>query len=138
MARAASVPPQSDGHGDVFADHLGAMIVHVQRENGVAHRTFVFRPWHVRLLRAAIRRSTRILAALVVLSWGYLAVQALRVPLLTSRIARMEAESARLDTLQQTLRELQARYDQVQDMLSRPAVGTTPAVGRSGSGAKTP
>lgn len=125
ILRTPSVSPQSDGHGDVFADHLGAMIVHVQRENGVAHRTFVFRPWHVRLVRAATHRGTRILAVLVVLSWGYLAIQALRVPLLTNRIARMEEESVRLDTLQQTLRALQARYDQVQRMLSRPAVGAT-------------
>jgi Tfp pilus assembly protein PilN len=135
MARGASVSPQSDGHGDVFADHLGAMIVHVQRENGVAHRTFVLRPWHVRLLRAGVRRSTRILAAVVVLSWGYLAIQALRVPLLTRRIAHMEEESARLDTLQQTLKDLQARYDQVQSMLSRPATGTA---AKSGTGARAP
>ena len=137
MARGTSVAPQSDGHGDVFADHLGAMIVHVQRENGVAHRTFVFRPWHVRLLRAGVRRSTRILAAVIVISWGYLAVQAVRVPLLTRRIARMEQESARLDTLQQTLKDLQARYDQVQGMLSRPAAGKT-AAGTSSVGTRAP
>lgn len=137
MARGTSVAPQSDGHGDVFADHLGAMIVHVQRENGVAHRTFVFRPWHVRLLRAAVRRSTRILAAVIVISWGYLAVQAVRVPLLTRRIARMEQESARLDTLQQTLKDLQARYDQVQGMLSRPAAGKAPA-GTASTGTRAP
>ncbi|HVZ49597.1 MAG TPA: hypothetical protein VG916_12495 [Gemmatimonadaceae bacterium] len=129
MARAASVAPQSDGHGDVFADDLGAMIVHVQRESGVAHRTFVFRPWHVRLVRAATRRSTRIIALVILLSWGYLAAQAVRVPLLTHRIARMEDEAARLDTLQRTLRDLQARYDQVQGMLSRTAGATGAAPG---------
>lgn len=138
MARGTSVAPQSDGHGDVFADHLGAMIVHVQRENGVAHRTFLFRPWHVRLLRAGVRRSTRILAAVIVISWGYLAVQAVRVPLLTRRIARMEQESARLDTLQQTLKDLQARYDQVQGMLSRPAAAGKAATQSSSSGTRAP
>lgn len=137
MARATSVSPQSDGHGDVFADHLGAMIVHVQRENGVAHRTFVFKSWHVRLVRAATRRSTQLLAVLVVLSWGYLAIQALRVPLLTHRMARMEEESKRLDTLQQTLRDLQARYDQVQAMLRRPTSGPT-TKRQSGAAVKTP
>jgi hypothetical protein len=121
MVRAASVAPKSDGHGDVFADDLGAMIVHVQRECGVAHRTFVFRPWHVRVVRAATRPSTRVIALVILLSWGYLAMQAIRVPLLTHRIARMEGEAARLDTLQRTIRDLQARYDQVQGMLSRTA-----------------
>jgi len=137
MARGTSVAPQSDGHGDVFADHLGAMIVHVQRENGVAHRTFVFRPWHVRLVRAAVHRGTRMLFAIVLLSWGYLAIQAVRVPLLTRRITRMEAESTRLDTLQQTLKALQARYDQVQGMLSRPAADAE-ATGKTGSGTRAP
>ncbi|MEA3245782.1 MAG: hypothetical protein U9Q74_06465 [Gemmatimonadota bacterium] len=101
------------------------MIVHVQRESGVAHRTFVFKPWHVRLLRALRHRSTRIVLGAILLSWGYLAVEAVRVPLLTQRIARMERDAARLDTLQATLVQLQARYDQVQAMLSRPA--TAPA-----------
>jgi hypothetical protein len=97
------------------------MIVHVQRESGVAHRTFVFAPWQVRLLRAFRYRATRLILATILLSWGYLAIQAVRVPLLTQRIARMERDAARLDTLQATLIELQARYNQVQAMLSRPA-----------------
>jgi hypothetical protein len=122
----SSVAPHSDGHGDVFADDLGAMIIHVQRESGVAHRTFVFKPWQVRLLRAVGHKGTRIAAAVVLISWGYFAMQAARVPLLTGRIARMEQEAVRLDTLQATLRELQARYDQVQAMLSQPAPGTSP------------
>jgi hypothetical protein len=117
----------SDGHGDVFAPNLGAMIVHVQRETGLAHRTLVLKPWQVRLVRAALNRWTRTLAAVVIISWGYLAVQASRVPLLTGRIARMEADAVRLDTLQQTLNALQARYEQVQSMLSQ---GTAPAPAR--------
>lgn len=121
MSNASPFTTQSDGHGDVFAPDLGAMIVHVQRESGLAHRTFVLQPWQVRILRTTARRSTRIILAIVLLSWGYLAFQAARVPLLTSRISRMEEDAVRLDTLQQTMKDLQARYDQVQAMLSRPA-----------------
>lgn len=113
--------PAADGHGDVFASGLGAMIVHVQRENGLAHRTFVLRPWQVRFVRAASHRGVRVLAAIVVLSWGYFAVEAARVPLLTTRLARMEHDALRLDTLEQTIKQLQARYEQVQAMLSAPA-----------------
>lgn len=121
MGLPGTVVPQSDGHGDVFAPECGAMIVHVQRESGVAHRTFVFTPWQVGLLRTLRHRVVRVVLAAIVLSWAYLAVQAVRVPLLTQRIARMERDAARLDTLQATLVALQARYDQVQAMLSQPA-----------------
>jgi hypothetical protein len=133
--------PAADGHGDVFASGHGAMIVHVQRENGLAHRTFVLRPWQVRLFRAASHRGVRLLAALVVLSWGYFAFEAARVPLLTTRLARMESDALRLDTLEQTLKQLQARYEQVQAMLSAPqtqkAAVPQPATGNSGSRPET-
>jgi hypothetical protein len=109
-------------HGDVFARDMGAMIVHVQRESGLAHRTFVLSEWQVKALRVARHRGVRIAIGVVLLSWGYLAFEAARVPLLTTRIARMEQDALRLDTLQQALTELQARYEQVQTMLSRPAV----------------
>jgi hypothetical protein len=119
----------TDGHGDVFAKGLGAMIVHVQREAGLAHRTFVLRPWQVRLFRAASHRGVRILAVVVALSWGYFAFEAARVPVLTTRIERMERDALRLDTLELTLKELQARYAQVQEMLRAPAAAVkSPAV----------
>lgn len=114
------VTPATDGHGDVFAKGLGAMIVHVQRENGLAHRTFVLKPWQVRFFHAASHRGVRVLAGLVLLSWGYFAVEAARVPLLTIQLARMEHDALRLDTLEQTLGQLQVRYEQVQAMLSAP------------------
>ena len=120
----------SDGHGDVFASELGAMIVHVQRETGLAHRTFVFRPWQVQIARAATRRWVWLVLGCGVASWGFFAVQAVRVPLLNTRIARMERDALRLDTLQQTLRELQSRYDQVQTMLSRPVQPTAGSLQR--------
>lgn len=121
MAGGPTIDARADGHGDVFARDLGAMIVHVQRETGLAHRTFVFRPWQAQLARAMTNRWTWAVALFALLSWAYLAVQAVRVPLLTTRIAKMERDALRVDTLQQTLKELQARYEQVQTMLSRPA-----------------
>jgi len=58
-----------------------------------------------------------------VLSWGWFAVQAARVPLLQQRVTHMEQDEVRLDTLQATLLRLQARYDQVQRMLSATSAG---------------
>ncbi len=129
--------PAVDGHGDVFARGLGAMIVHVQRENGLAHRTFVLKPWQVRFFRAASHRGVRVLAAAVLLSWGYFAVEAARVPLLTTQLARMEHDALRLDTLELTLKQLQARYEQVQAMLSAPPA-TKKALPPQGSGGSAP
>jgi hypothetical protein len=125
----------NDGHGDVFATGLGAMIVHVQRENGLAHRTFVLRPWQVRLFRATMHRGVRLLAAVVLLSWGYFAVEAARVPLLTIQVQRMERDALRLDTLELTLKQLQARYEQVQAMLSAPATSGRSATPQNSSAA---
>jgi len=122
MAGVPTVTPESSGHGDVFATGLGAMIIHVQRENGLAHRTVVLKPWQVRVVRVLSRRWTQFVLIMVLLSWGYFAIEAARVPLLARRIAQMEQDAVRLDTLQQTMNDLQARYDQVQAMLSRPAV----------------
>ena len=119
-----------EGHGDVFATGLGAMIVHVQRETGLAHRTFVLSAWQVQAARAVASRWTWVVAAVALISWAFLAAQAVRVPLLNTRIAKMERDAVRLDTLQQTLKELQARYEQVQSMLSRPAQPSSAATTR--------
>lgn len=121
MAGGQAVDPRTDGHGDVFARDLGAMIVHVQRETGLAHRTFVFRPWQAQIARGITNRWTWMVVVVALLSWALLAAQAIRVPLLNNRIAKMEQDALRVDTLQQTLKELQSRYEQVQLMLSRPA-----------------
>jgi hypothetical protein len=121
MAGGSPIESRVDGHGDVFARDLGAMIVHIQRESGLAHRTFVFRPWQVHVVRAAASRWAWFVAAVMLVSWAFLAFQAVRVPLLRTRISQMENDALRLDTLQQALKGLQARYEQVQSMLSRPA-----------------
>ncbi len=62
------------------------------------------------------------LAAVLVVSWIFLAVQAMRLPAANRRIAELETESLRLDTLQGRLLDLQLRYDQMTRML-----GASPA-----------
>lgn len=54
-------------------------------------------------------------------TWGWMASQALRVPLLQQRIGTLTRDAARLDTLTVRLTELQDRYDQVQRMLGAAA-----------------
>ncbi|MBX9927387.1 MAG: hypothetical protein K2X99_00610 [Gemmatimonadaceae bacterium] len=114
---------QADRHGDLFTRDGGKMIVHVQRENGLAHRTFVFTAWQVRALRILTSRPALVLIALAAISWGYLATQSARVPVLTRRITQLEQDNRRIDTLAAELAQLQTRYDQVQRMLSRPSTG---------------
>ncbi len=138
MSRASSRSSAPSGHGDVFADNLGAMIVHVQREAGIAHRTFVLRPWQVRAVRLLAYPWTRVVLVAMFFSWAYLAIQAARVPLLRNQIVRMEEDAVRLDTLQQTMADLQARYDQLQVMLSRPAASAPSAASGTRAGSKTP
>jgi hypothetical protein len=125
----AGLSPRQE-HGDVFAPDMGAMIVHIQRETGLAHRTYVLRAWQVRAMRMATNRWAWFAAGVALVSWVFFAAQAVRVPLLTNRISSMERDAARIDTLEATLRELQSRYEQVQSMLSRaPAQGAAPAGG---------
>ena len=111
----------SHRHGNIFSRDSGSMLIHVQRENGLAHRTLVFRPWQVQLLRVITSRWFLAVFAVGVLSWAALAVQSARVPLLTQRITHLEEDAKRLDTLQRTLAQLQARYEQVQRLLSSAA-----------------
>ncbi len=50
--------------------------------------------------------------------WGWMAQRAFRVPLLQGQITELTRDAKRLDTLTERLTELQARYEQVQRMLS--------------------
>lgn len=115
------------GHGDVFASDAGAMIVHVQREVGLAHQTLVFRPWHVRILRYLAGRRGWIMVGLLIVSWFFFAVEAVRVPMLVRRLDAAQLDARRLDTLETALRSLQSRYDQVQDLLRQPSQPVRPA-----------
>ncbi len=107
-------------HGTLFSrgERGGGLIVHVQRENGLAHRTFVLRGWQLWLVRALSRRWVQVAMAVTLVVCVALATQAARVPLLTRRIAHLEEDQRRLDTLEQHLTTLQARYDQVQKLMS--------------------
>src|SRR5688500_3355037 len=115
------------GYGNIYTPHAGSMIIQVQRESGLANRTIVLTPGKVKLLRWLFSRRGLIVAGLLFASWIFFAVQAARVPFLTSRIDRMHYESTRMDTLQIALEQLQARYTQVQAMLSSPGTGARPA-----------
>ena len=112
---------RSQRHGNIFSRDSGSMYVHVQRENGLAHHTMVLRPWQVQALRVLTSKWFLIALGVGLVSWGYFAVQAARVPLLTWRITHLEQDAQRIDSLQKTLTQLQSRYEQVQRMLSAPA-----------------
>ncbi len=109
-------PRAKRGYGNIYTPHAGAMIIHVQRERGLANRTIVLTQKQVRLLRTG---ATILGVALLVgaLSWVYLAAQAARVPFLTRRVAVLQHDVSRLDTLQHALDELDARFRQVQKMM---------------------
>jgi hypothetical protein len=112
--------PRSQRHGNIFSRDSGSMYVHVQRENGLAHRTMVLTPWQVQLLRLLMSKWFLGVLGSVIASWGYFAVQAARVPPLTQRIAHLEHDEQRIDSLRTTLTQLQASYEQVERMLSVP------------------
>lgn len=111
------------GYGNIYTPHAGAMIIHVQRESGLANRTIIFSQRQVRLFRAgAIIVGS--LIAIGAVSWVFLAAQAARVPLLTRRVASLQHDVARVDTLQRSLNELAARFQQVQHMMGGTAAPT--------------
>jgi hypothetical protein len=106
------------GHGNIFTPHAGSMVIHVHRETGLAHRTMTLHPWQVQALRLLTSKWFLIALFVALTSWGYFAFQTARVPFLQQRLAHMEQDARRLDTLQARLGQLQARYEQVQRMLS--------------------
>lgn len=105
-------------HGRILEPHVGALYVHMHRENGLAHRHYVVKPWQVRILSVVLSRPMLVLYVLGIVTWGWMASQAARVPLMQQEVSRLTRDAERLDTLTATLMELQARYDQVQRMLS--------------------
>jgi len=118
-------------HGDIFSPHAGSMIIHAQRENGLARRSITLAAWQVQVLRFFTSRWVFLALAAALITWGYFAVQAARVPFLLIRMEQMEQDAARLDSLRRTVTLLQRRYDQVQRMLAA-------STGRSGQEQKTP
>jgi hypothetical protein len=107
-----------DSHGHIFETGAGSLYVHMHREAGLAHRHYVLKPWQVRVLRVITSRPMVGLYVVALVSWGWIATQAARVPLLRQAVSTLTADAQRLDTLTATLAELQARYDHVQRLLS--------------------
>lgn len=107
------------GYGNIYTPNAGSMIIHVQRESGLANRTLILTLRQVRLLKIGLY----IAGTLIVIggvSWFFLAAQAARVPLLTKRVTHLQQEVQRLDTLQDALNALDGRFHQVQRMLGVP------------------
>ena len=123
------------GYGNIYTPHAGAMIIHVQRESGLANRTVILSARKVRFLRIG-GIIAAVLLVLGVSSWFYLATQAARVPLLTRRLSALERDAQQLDTLKRALAEAEARFQQVQRMMGAPggtvASGTTAAKDSAG------
>jgi len=119
------------GYGNIYTPSAGSMIIHVQRESGLANRTIVLTTRQVRLLRRGAYAVGGLLA-IIVLSWVYLATQAARVPLLTRKLDGLQHDVSRLDTLQRALTSLEGQYQQVQKMLgaSAPQQPAAPAAAK--------
>lgn len=127
-----------DAHGRIFDVEGGALYVHLHRESGLAHRHYVLRPWQVRAASLLTSRPMLLVYVVAVVTWGWMAGQAARVPVLNQEISSLRADAERLDTLTATLQELQARYDQVQRMLSVATSQQALAAARDSGSARTP
>jgi murein DD-endopeptidase MepM/ murein hydrolase activator NlpD len=122
------------GYGNIYTPHAGAMIIHVQRESGLANRTLIFTQRQVRLFRI----GAIVLGSLIVfgaVSWFFLAAQAARVPYLTRRVDQLQHDVSRVDSLQRSLNALAARFQQVQHMMGSSSMSP---VGDTLAKAKTP
>ena len=114
-----------NGYGNIYTPHAGSMIIQVQRETGLANRTIVISERQVALLRIIGSRIGLAAAAVFVATWLLFAIQSVRVPVLAVRIAELERDNRRIDSLQVALSRMHGRYEQVRQML---AVSGTAAV----------
>lgn len=104
---------RSEGYGNIYTPHAGSMVIQVQRELGLANRTFVLSNRKVKLLRLLNSRVGRLLVVAAVVSWVALAIQASRASYLSARLSQMQHTAQRLDSLETTLVRLQHRYNQL-------------------------
>lgn len=106
-----------EAHGRILDPTSGQLYVHMHRERGLSHRHYVLHGWQVRLLNLALSWPMRILLVVALVTWGWMASQAARVPFLVQEVNTLRREAERLDTLTATLGALQARYEQVQRLM---------------------
>jgi hypothetical protein len=107
-----------NGYGNIYTPHAGSMIIQVQRETGLANRTIVISERQVALLRVLGSRLGLIAATVFLVTWLLFAVQSVRVPVLSGRIAELERDNRRIDSLQVALSRMHGRYEQVRQMLA--------------------
>ena len=107
-----------NGYGNIYTPHAGSMIIQVQRETGLANRTIIISERQVALVRMLGSRVAVIVAAVFIATWLLFAVQSVRVPLLSGRIAELERDNRRIDSLQVALSRMHGRYEQVRLMLA--------------------
>jgi len=110
-----------NGYGNIYTPHAGSMIIQVQRETGLANRTIIISERQVALLRVLGSRIGVVAATVFLVTWLLFAVQSVRVPVLSGRIAQLERDNRRIDSLQVALSRMHGRYEQVRQMLA--AVG---------------
>jgi hypothetical protein len=110
-----------NGYGNIYTPHAGSMIIQVQRETGLANRTIIISERQVALVRVLGSRIGVIAAGVFLVTWLLFAVQSVRVPVLSGRIAALERDNRRIDSLQVALSRMHGRYEQVRQMLA--AVG---------------
>jgi hypothetical protein len=107
-----------NGYGNIYTPHAGSMIIQVQRETGLANRTIVISERQVAFVRVIGSRIGLVAVAVFVATWVLFAVQSVRVPLLSGRIAELERDNQRIDSLQVALSRIHGRYEQVRQMLA--------------------
>ena len=107
-----------NGYGNIYTPHAGSMIIQVQRETGLANRTIVLSQRQVALLRIIGSRVGLAVVAVFIATWLLFAAQTVRVPVLSVRIAKLERDNRRIDSLQVALSRMHGRYEQVRQMLA--------------------
>ena len=107
-----------NGYGNIYTPHAGSMIIQVQRETGLANRTIVLSQRQVAFLRVIGSRIGITAVAMFIGTWLLFAVLSVRVPRLAVRIAELERDNRRIDSLQVALSRMHGRYEQVRQMLA--------------------
>ncbi len=116
----------------------GALSVLLVPEDGGASRTIRLSPGRRKLLKWGGGALALVLLVIIV-SWGYLAREAVRARELRQEVETLRAERARVETLARRLSELEGRYDRVQSLFGADVSPPTsdlwlsPGSGRSGA-----